>query len=56
MTVVGDKVLALGGFNVVDGGGQFVITDRYSSSGARPGFEESDATVNSPVIFLDDMQ
>ena len=44
------------GFNVVDGGGQFVITDRYSSSGARPGFEESDATVNSPVIFLDDMQ
>ena len=44
------------GYNVGGGAGEFIITDRYSSSGGRPGFEESDATVNSPVIFLDDMQ
>ncbi|WP_439151075.1 hypothetical protein [Winogradskyella sp.] len=44
------------GFNVDESSGGLVITDRYSSGGARPGFEESDSRNLSPVIFLDDVQ
>lgn len=44
------------GFNVDESGGSVVITDRYSSGGARPGFGDSESRNLSPVIFLDDMQ
>lgn len=44
------------GYNVNESGGQFIITDRLSASGGRPGFGEGEAKVLSPTIYLDDMQ
>lgn len=44
------------GYNVDESGGQFVVTDRLSVSGGRPGFGEGEAIVHSPTIYLDDMQ
>lgn len=44
------------GFYVDDSNGQFSITDRFSSAGARPGFGLSNASESGPAIFLDDLQ
>ena len=44
------------GYNVDESGGQFIVTDRLNATGGRPGFEDSEAKMLSPTIYLDNMQ